>query len=198
MLANKLEEPKVRDRRFAIDEYSARGILESIQIRAEKCKIITRTDLPHYCGAEYSRSVSRGWVKSFIFRHRDDLTETTDTHHEDPRLKMPSAFGDETICCLREYIQGTKAQLVLNLDEISLSEWENRKDKKVIAPTTMDGQTTCHHALRNVKHISIITCISIGGELLALYIVISQDFEPLRRRLMSRGVHLGVHLVLRE
>jgi hypothetical protein len=28
--------------------------------------------------------------------------------------------------------------------------------------------------------------------------VISQDFEPLRRRLMSRGVHLGVHLVLRE
>jgi hypothetical protein len=34
-----------------------------------------------------------------------------------------------------------KAELVFNLEEadMSMSEWEDRKDKKVIAPNTMDS-----------------------------------------------------------
>jgi hypothetical protein len=64
-----------------------------------------------------------------------------------------------------------KAELVFNLDEVGLSEWEDRKDRKVIVPMTMDGQTIHHRASRNVKHISIITCITAGGESLTPYIV---------------------------
>jgi hypothetical protein len=79
-----------------------------------------------------------------------------------------------------------------------MSEWEDRKDKKVIVPKTMDSHTIHHRASRNMKHISITTCINAGGESLTLYIMISQDSEPLRRKLMSRGVRLGVDLVLRQ
>jgi hypothetical protein len=34
-----------------------------------------------------------------------------------------------------------KVELVFNLDEISMPEWEDRKEKKGIVPTFMDGQT---------------------------------------------------------
>jgi hypothetical protein len=75
---------------------------------------------------------------------------------------------------------------------------EDRKDKKVNLRKTMDSQTIYHRASRNVKHISIIMCISARRKSLTPYIVTSQDSEPLRRKLMSRGVCLGVDFLLRQ
>jgi hypothetical protein len=97
---------------------------------------------------------------------------------------------------LRECIQGIKVELVFNLDEIGILEWEDRKDKKVIISKMTDGQMIHHHASRNVKHISIITYITVGWESLIPYIVTSQDSEPLRKRLMHHGVRMGVDSAL--
>jgi hypothetical protein len=65
---------------------------------------------------------------------------------------MPRVFLDEMIGCLREYVQEMKAELVFNLDEVGMSvcryagmsEWEDRKNKKVIVPKTMDSQMIYH------------------------------------------------------
>jgi hypothetical protein len=91
-----------------------------------------------------------------------------------------------------------KAELVLNLGEIDMSEWEDQKDKKVIASKMMDGQTIHYRASRNVRHISIITCIIASGEPLTPYIVPSHDSAPVCRRLMSRGVCLRVDFMSRQ
>jgi hypothetical protein len=91
-----------------------------------------------------------------------------------------------------------KAELVFNLDEVGMSDWEDRKDEKVVVPTALDGQTIHHRVSRNVRHISIITCISAGGESLTPYIVTSQDSERVREMLKRRGVRLGVDFVLRH
>jgi hypothetical protein len=91
-----------------------------------------------------------------------------------------------------------KAELVFNLDKVGMSDWEDRKDKKVVVPTALDGQTIHHRVSRNVRHISIIGCISAGEESLTPYVVTSQDSERVRERLKSRGVRLGVDFVLRH
>jgi hypothetical protein len=114
------------------------------------------------------------------------------------RLKEPPAFLDETICYLREHVQRIKAELVFNLDEVGMSQWEDRKDKKVIVPKTMDGQTIPYRASQNVRHISTITYITASGESLMPYTVISRDSESIRQKLMSRGVRLAIDLVLRQ
>jgi hypothetical protein len=59
-----------------------------------------------------------------------------------------------------------KAELVFNLDKVGMSKWEDRKDKKVIFPKAIDGQTIHHPASENVKNIPMITCITAGGEFL--------------------------------
>jgi hypothetical protein len=91
-----------------------------------------------------------------------------------------------------------KAELVFNLDEIGISEWEDRKDKKVIVPQKMDSQMMHHRASRNVTYILIITYITAGETSLAPYIVTSQDSEPVHRRMMSRVIRLGVNFVFRQ
>jgi hypothetical protein len=91
-----------------------------------------------------------------------------------------------------------KAELVFNLDEVGMSDWEDRKDKKVIVPKTMNGQTIHHHGSRNVRYISIIKCIPAAEESLTPYIVTLHDSELLRRRLMRQGGRLGVDFVLQK
>jgi hypothetical protein len=91
-----------------------------------------------------------------------------------------------------------KAELVFNLDEIGMSEWEDRKDKKVIVRKTIDGQTIHHRASRDVRHISIITYIAARKEPLVSYIVALQDSGPLRKRLMHHGDRMGVNFALRQ
>jgi hypothetical protein len=79
-----------------------------------------------------------------------------------------------------------------------MSELEDRKEKKVIVPMTMDGQTIHHGGSRNVKHISVIACITAGGESMIPFIITSQISDGIRKRLMSRGVCLGNDFVLRQ
>jgi hypothetical protein len=103
-LANRLEELKVCDYHLAVDEDSEKEILEWIEAQAEKCKPIAHTGLRHYCEAKYPRFISRGLVDFFILRHRDDLTKIKSIPQEDPRLKVPRVFLDETMRRLRDYV----------------------------------------------------------------------------------------------
>jgi hypothetical protein len=161
-LANGYEKPKSRGPDSAFDDDSENGILTSIEVQAKESRPVTRTDLQNYCQTKYPRPVTRGWVDSFILHHGDGVTETERTPQEDMKLKVPRAFLDEPICCLREDVQVLKGELVFNRDEIGRSEWADRKDKKVIVLKTIDSQTIHHQASRNVKHISLITYISAG------------------------------------
>jgi hypothetical protein len=108
-LANRLHDSKIHGRYFAFDGDSENEILKWIEAQAEKCKPITRTGLRHYCEIEYSRSISRRWINSFILRYRDDSAETENAPHENTRFEVPRTFLDEMICCLREHIQRMKA-----------------------------------------------------------------------------------------
>jgi hypothetical protein len=49
--------------------------------------------------------------------------------------------------------------IIHNPDEVGISDWEDRKMKKVIVPAAMLGQTTYDGVSRNVKHILVIACV---------------------------------------
>jgi hypothetical protein len=59
---------------------------------------------------------------------------------ENAKVEVLRAYPHETTRCLREQVQGAKAELVSNLDDVGMSEWEDRREKKVIAPPD-DEQT---------------------------------------------------------
>jgi hypothetical protein len=89
-----------------------------------------------------------------------------------------------------------KVELVFNLDKVTMSEWEDRKEKKVIVSMTMDGQTIHHDASRSVKHISAIAYITAGGESMTPFIVTSQISDGIHKMLISGAVRLGIDFVL--
>jgi hypothetical protein len=87
---------------------------------------------------------------------------------------------------------------VFNLDEVGISDWEDRKTKTIIVPATMRGQTIDHEISRTVKHISVIACISAAEESLTLYIITSQAPTLVQERLKKEGVRFGTDFILRS
>jgi hypothetical protein len=57
-LANGFNDSKIRGCDLTFDGDSESEILKWIEAQAENYKLITQTDLRHYCEAKYSRSIS--------------------------------------------------------------------------------------------------------------------------------------------
>jgi hypothetical protein len=103
---------------------------------------------------------------------------------------------ERTVQHLKEHVQRCVAELVFNLDEIGISDWEDRTTKTVIVPATMVGQNIHHEISRMVKHISVIACVSAAGESLTSYILTSQASRLIREQLKKDDVRFGMDFVL--
>jgi RecJ-like exonuclease len=90
---------------------------------------------------------------------------------------------ERTIQDVHDYVQGCVAELVLNLDEVGISDWEDHKTTKVIVPAAMLGRTIHYGASRNMKHISTIACLSDAPESVLPYIVVSQNSPTVQEHL---------------
>jgi hypothetical protein len=107
-------------------------------------------------------------------------------------------FMERTVQNLKEHVHGCVAELVFNLDEVGISDWEDRKTKTVIVPATMSGQTIHHEIFRTVKHISVIACISAAEESFTPYIITSQAPTSVQEQLKKGGVRFDTDFALRS
>jgi hypothetical protein len=171
--ANGLSPPKSRSRHLAVDGESDANIFAWIKKQAEKNAAVTRTDIKNYCHEVCRLEVSRGSVDSFILRHSAELTEKKSSPQEEPRWSVPRIFFEDTICSMHETLPGCPVDLVFTRHEVGISDCGDRKPKKVVVPISMAGHNIHHRISRNVKRISVITCISAGGACLAPYVVTS-------------------------
>jgi hypothetical protein len=190
--------PCSRGRHPAFDEETELALVDWIKGKAENQKAVTRTELLHHCMEMNMVPVSRGWVDSFLSRHSQELFEAKSCPQENPRLEVPQAFLDTAIECLKEHVQGACAELVFNLDEVGISEWEDRVERKVIVPRSMQGELIHHAVHRNLKHVSVVACISAAGESMTPFFVSSQATPAVTTKLKCLGFRMGVDLVLKH
>jgi hypothetical protein len=79
-----------------------------------------------------------------------------------------------------------------------MSEWEDRSERWVIVPSTMRGQTIYHAVHGNLKHISVVACISAAGEHMMPFLVCSQGNTAVKRKFKIEGFRTGVYLILKS
>jgi hypothetical protein len=60
---------------------------------------------------------------------------------EKPRLEVPRAFHEAAIAGFGDTVHNACTELVFNFDEIGVSEWEDRIERRAILPSTMSGDT---------------------------------------------------------
>jgi hypothetical protein len=109
-------------------------MLACITGKAEKNAAVTRTDITNYCREVCRIEVTSGRVDSFISRHSVELIEKKSLPQEEPRLQVPPVFLDYAVRSMHEAIQGHPADLVLNLDDVRISDCDSRQPKMVPGP----------------------------------------------------------------
>jgi hypothetical protein len=157
---------------------------------------VTRTEVFYYSRETLGAAVPEGWADSFLIRHTPELFETTSRPQANPRLEIPRSFLDPMVECLRKHVHHCCAELVFTLDEVGLSEWDDRVARQVIVPVSMSGQTIHHGVHRNLKHISVVCCVSASGESRTPFVVSSQINDSVLERLKTDGLRMGVDLIL--
>jgi hypothetical protein len=97
---------------------------------------------------------------------------------------------------LNEHLPASCAELVFNVDEVGISECEDRALRKVIVPVSMTDQTIHHGRHRNRKYISVICCVSAAGESLIPFMASSQVNDKVMEQLTIEGFRMGVDMTL--
>ena len=188
--------PSGRGRHPALDDEIEERLLEWIQKNAHNHTPVNRTELLHYCRETFFAAVTDGWVDSFLSRRNGELFEAISQPQENLRLEVPRLFLDTMIECLTEHVPGCCAELVFNLDEVGISEWEDRVARRVIVPRSMSTQTIHHGVHRNLKHISVLCCVSAAGESMTPFMVSSQVNDSVINGLKVEGFRMGLDLIL--
>jgi hypothetical protein len=64
--------------------------------------------------------------------------------------------------------------LIFNCNEIGVSEWEDRKSKKVVIPMDMEDYLIRHKVRKNINHLTVLTCAAAGENALCPVTVTSR------------------------
>jgi hypothetical protein len=92
----------------------------------------------------------------------------------------------------------SRSGVQFNLDEVGISDSEDRQPKKVLVPRTPALHFIHHRFSRSLKHIPIVACISASETCLTPSVVTSQDSAAVRRDLEAHGTQIGRHLILKH
>jgi hypothetical protein len=112
-----------------MNEDRERETLAWISQHAAKSTPITGRNLREHVTTKYDLPTTRGWVSSFIDRHIDGIYQMKSSPQETERLEVPRCFLGQMLLRISEFVQGRPAELVFKLDEVGISEWEDRKTK---------------------------------------------------------------------
>jgi hypothetical protein len=124
--------------------------------------------------------------------------KTRSTEQGAQRLPVPRTFLERTVHDLNDHVQGCVSLLVFNLEEVGISGWEDRNAKRVVVPAAMLNQTINPGISRDVKRISVIACVSTGGESLIPSIMTLQNSSSSQEHLEKQGMRFGKDMTLKS
>jgi hypothetical protein len=98
---------------------------------------------------------------------------------------------DDYIRLIQTYVPFVPTELIFNLDETGLSDWEERKSKPVVVPSDAT-QTPLHYpADRGIRHHILLCCISASGDAYKPLLIAPR---PSANRIFEKGVRVGIDL----
>jgi hypothetical protein len=113
---------------------------------------------------EFHVTLTHGWINSFLSRRSADVAKAVVSPHELPRLQIPRRHLDAYINLIKSYIPLVPSELVFNLDETGLSDWEERRPKPVLIRADLANQSLHYPVDRAIRHQTLLCCISASGD----------------------------------
>jgi transposase len=83
------DDPPARGRHHELAANAEQQLVDRITAKAANNVAANRTELLYECNERFQKSITRGWVDSFLTRHAEQLFETKGVPQENPRFEVP-------------------------------------------------------------------------------------------------------------
>jgi hypothetical protein len=130
------ESPQPLGRHEALDPDVESGIVTPLLESCPDGRVVTPKALLQKGRERYNPKLTKGWVHSSLGRHLDAVELYRSVPQEDTRTTVPRAHLEHHITAIKENIFGNFSEFTFNLNEVRLSQWEDRNPRKVISPQT--------------------------------------------------------------
>jgi hypothetical protein len=108
-----------------------------------------------------------------------------------PRWQVPRQYLNQYIELIRNYVSLVPAELIYNLDETSLSDWEDSRPRLVLVPTDL-GDSMVHYPVNcQIRHQTLLCCVSASG---GAYCPLHVSAKKSVARLFDSGIRDGIDL----
>jgi hypothetical protein len=82
---------------------------------------VTQREVLSFVVESFGKTVTHGWLSSFLDRWSDHITRTVVSPQEQLRLQIQRSFLDDYIRLIQTYVTLVPTELIFNLDETGLS-----------------------------------------------------------------------------
>jgi hypothetical protein len=124
----------------------------------------TQRDVLNYVEERFNKTLTYGWVTQFLDRHKREVSVVRVAPQEKVRLEVVRCFLEEYLTLIKKIVPIVPTELLFNLDEKGLSEWENRGRKPVFVPT-QEQEFPLHYPVdRSVRHHTLLCCVTASGD----------------------------------
>lgn len=171
-------------------------ILQFIEQGFSSGQYVTQRELLSFVENNFRKTLTYGWLASFLERWADHIARVVVSPQEQLRLQVPRQFLDQYIAMIKAYVPLVPAELIFNLDETGLSDWEERKAKQVIVPQHAK-HTALHYPVdRTIRHHTLLCCVSASGDASTPLLICPR---PSATRIFEKGIreHVDVSLEIR-
>jgi hypothetical protein len=109
------DDPLARGQHHEPAANAEQQLADWITAKAAKNVGVNRTELLHERNERFGKSITRGWVDSFLTYHAEQLFETKSVTRENPRLEVPRVLLQTGLDGFRNHVHQASAELVFNL-----------------------------------------------------------------------------------
>jgi transposase len=138
----------------------------------ESCSPVSPEQVRAYVSETFGTQASSSWTWRFVTHDQETLQQATAYPQEDRRMKVTKEVARAHIRNLEQWVQNIPTELILNLDEVGVQDWADRKTRKVIIRRQARPRRIEYAVTRKEKRISCIATISMAGDVVVPLLVI--------------------------
>jgi hypothetical protein len=134
-------------------------------------------------------------MASFLKKHANLICQSVVRRQENVRVDVLHEHVDQNIRPIKELVPLVPTELLFNIDESGLSDWEERKLKCVLIPTEARETTLHYPASRKIRHQTLVCCVTAAVDAYCPLLVSS---DPARQAVFEHQIRDGIECSNRD
>ena len=146
-------------------------IIKWIESRYREKNPVSIRDMRIEIFEKFNIAVSKNWFRYLFIKYPNSVMIGIAHPQDEKRLNVSKTTAKKHISNLLNYVNNIPTELILNLDEASSSDWQDKRSKKVIVPYGLSNERIEYAVERCSKKITICATISMAGDVLPPLII---------------------------